>query len=84
MIWKQAQLDAGLQEANARMSTCAAELAELEEEVNRLKTDFGRRTAEAEALKQNLHQTQVLPAPGPPPHAAASFHHAPCALFGLI
>ena len=53
-----AQLNAGLNEANERLSACQAELAELDQKVAEMKAEFGRRTAEAEALKLDLIKTQ--------------------------
>eukprot|EP01049_Picozoa_sp_SAG25_P002666 SAG25_NODE_143_length_14049_cov_6.050817_1_plen_2680_part_10 len=53
-----AQLNGALADAQQRMATCEAELQELEKTVTEMKTEFGRRTAEAEALKHDLKSTQ--------------------------
>eukprot|EP01052_Picozoa_sp_SAG31_P000354 SAG31_NODE_11_length_38734_cov_21.263854_4_plen_1070_part_00 len=51
-------LNAAMAEAQARLADCEKELAELDARVSELKAEFGRRTAEAEALKQDLLKTQ--------------------------
>lgn len=53
-----AQLNGALADAQQRMEKCETELQELETTVTEMKTEFGRRTAEAEALKQDLKSTQ--------------------------
>ena len=54
------ELSEGLEQSRNRMSQCQSDLDELDQQVQRLKDDFGKRTLEAQSLETSLQKADKM------------------------